>query len=65
MKFYMRILIKSVEKLQLSLKSNKTKGTFHEDIRRFMTVSTRIILGMRNVLNKSCVANPDTHFICN
>jgi len=40
-------------------------GTLHEDLCTFTTISRSILLRMRNVLNKSCRENQNTHFIRN
>jgi hypothetical protein len=54
---------KSVEKMQVSLKSDKWKGTLHENASTFMTVSRWILLVMINVSNKSCRDIQNTHFV--
>jgi hypothetical protein len=40
-------------------------GTLLEDIRTSLTISRRILLRMRNILDKSCRENENTHFIFN
>ena len=35
----------------------------HEDVFKFMTVSLRILLRMRNILNLNCRENQNTHFL--
>jgi hypothetical protein len=37
-------------------------GTLHENVFTFMTISRLILLRMRNVLDKSCRENQNTHF---
>jgi len=59
-KFILNISLKSVEKIQVRLKSNNN-GYFHEHICAFM-ISRSVILRMRNVSDKSCRQNP-THIL--
>ena len=40
-------------------------GTLHEDIITFMTTSCWILLRMRNVADKSCNENQNTHLVIN
>jgi hypothetical protein len=40
-------------------------GTLHEDLRTFVIISRLILLGMRNVLDKSCRENQNTRFMFN
>jgi hypothetical protein len=54
---------KSGEKIQVSLKSEKHKGTLHADQYTFLTISSAILLGMRNVSDKSCTENQNTHLL--
>jgi hypothetical protein len=56
---------KSVEKIQVSLKSDKNNGTLHEDLCTFMIISCWILLRMRNVSDKSYRENQNTHFMFN
>ena len=60
-KFDIYVFRKFVEKIQISLKSDKNTGTLHEDVFTFMTISRSILLRMRNVLDKSCRENQNTH----
>jgi hypothetical protein len=60
-KFDIYVFRKFVEKIQISLKSDKNTGTLHEDIFTFMTISRSILLRMRNVLDKSRRENQNTH----
>jgi len=39
-------------------------GTLREDIRTFI-ISRAFLLRMRNVSDKSCGENQNTHFVCN
>jgi hypothetical protein len=57
--WYLCIFRKSVEKIQVSLKSDKNNGTLHEDLCTFMMISRWILLRMRNV-----VENTKTHVLC-
>jgi len=60
------IIRKSVERIQGSLKFDKKKiGTLHEYQWKFMKISGRILLRMRNVSDKSCCENQNTYFIFN
>jgi hypothetical protein len=56
---------KSVEKIQVSLKSDKNNGTLHEDLCTFMITSRWILLRMRNISDKTCWQNQNTHFTFN
>jgi len=38
-------------------------GTLHEDLSTFMIISRSVILRMRNVSDKSCRENQNTHFV--
>jgi hypothetical protein len=40
-------------------------ATLHEDLRTFMIVSRLILLGMRNISEKVCRQDRNTHFIFN
>jgi len=40
-------------------------GTLHEELCTFMTVSCSVLLRMRNVSDKSCRENQNTHFVFN
>ena len=58
---------KTVEKIQVSLKSDKNNGTLHEDqyTRTFLIISRSVILRVRNVSDKSCRENQNAHFMFN
>jgi hypothetical protein len=49
-----------VEKIQVLLKSDKNNGYF-----TFMTKTPLLLLRMRNISDKSCIENQDTHFMFN
>jgi len=53
-------LWKSVDRIILSLESNKNNGTSHDYLCAIMTISRRILLRMRNF--QSCRENQNTHF---
>ena len=40
-------------------------GTLHENVFTFMTTARYIFLRMRNILDKSCRENQNTHFMFN
>ena len=53
---------KSVEKIQVSLKSDKNNGTLHKNQYTFLIISSSVLLRMRNVSDKSFRENRNTHF---
>jgi hypothetical protein len=57
--------IKSVDKIQVLLKSDKNSGCFTRRPRLFFIISCSIHLRMRNVSRKSCRENQNTHFVSN
>ena len=63
--WYLRIFRKSVETIQVSLKPVKNKDTLHEDRYTFLILSCSFRLRMRNVPDKSCRENQNTHFVFN
>jgi hypothetical protein len=52
-------------KIQVSLKSDKSNGSLNEDLRTFTIVSCWICLRMRNISDKNCRKNQNTHFMYN
>ena len=56
---YLSIFRKSVEKIQVSLKSNKNKGYQYT----FLIISRSVLLRMRNVSDESRRENYNTHFV--
>jgi hypothetical protein len=64
MKFYIYIFFlffrKSVEKIQVSLKSNKIRVLY---MNTFLIISLSFLLRMRGVLDKSCRENQNKHFV--
>jgi hypothetical protein len=61
--WYFSIFRKS--EIQVSLQSNNNNGTLHEDLCTFVIISRWILLRMRNVSDKSCRENQNTHFMFN
>jgi hypothetical protein len=61
--WHLWIFRKSAKKIQVSLKSDKNKGTSHEDQYIFLIISRSFLLGMGNVSGKRCGENPKTHFM--
>jgi len=62
-KLYSNIFRISVEKIQVSLKSGKNDGTLQEDLWTFMITSRWILSRIRNVSDRCCRENPNTHFM--
>ena len=56
---------KSVEIVQISLKSDKNNWYFTGDVSTFMTIPRYILLTMRNVLDISCREHQNAHFTFN
>jgi len=54
---------KAVEKIQVSLKSDKINGTLQEDQNAFLIIARLILLGMRNDSAKSCRKQRIAHFM--
>jgi len=57
------------EKLSINFKCHENlkviTGTLHEDQNTFLIISRSILLRMRNVSDKSCRENRNTHFVFN
>ena len=65
MKFVIWVFFENLSrKIQVSLKSDTNNGTLHEDRCTFMTISRSVLLTVRNVSDKSCRENQNTHFFC-
>ena len=60
---YMSIFRKAVEKIPVSLKPDKNHGYYTKDRYTFMIISRLFLLIMRNVSDKSCRENQNTHFV--
>jgi hypothetical protein len=58
--WHLSIFRKSVEKIQVSLKSDKITAALREDRRAFM-ISRSVLLRMRNVSDESSRENQNTH----
>jgi len=56
------IFRKSVEKIQVSLKSDKNNGYFSEDLFTFLTISRSLLFRIRNAPDKF-VEKIKTHFL--
>jgi hypothetical protein len=62
--WYLRIFRKPVENIQVSLKSDKNKGYFTWRTTHIFVITSRsFLLRMRNVPDKSCRENQNTHFV--
>jgi len=59
------IFKKSVEKIQVSLISDKITGILHEDQYTFIIISRSRFLRMKNVSDKNCRENRNKHFTFN
>jgi len=60
---YLSIFRTSAEKIKFRENLTRITGTLHEELCTFMIISRRILLRMRNVSDKSCRENRNTHFI--
>jgi hypothetical protein len=58
-------IFRKKEKKKVKLHSNLTRitGTLHEDQCAFLIISCSVLLRMRNVSDKSCTENKNTHFV--
>jgi hypothetical protein len=63
--WYLSFLEKSVDKFQVSLKSDENNGYFTWRLFTFFTVSHWIFLRTRNISNKSYRQNQNTYFTLN
>ena len=54
---------KSIEKIQVPLKSDKNNGYFTRRLFTFMTISRQILFRMRNLLDKGCTENQNTFYV--
>ena len=57
------IIAKKLRKTQVSLQYVKETGTLDEHLRTFLIISRSVLLRMRNVSDKSCRENQNTHFV--
>jgi len=62
MTFEIRVFLekKTVEKIQVSLESNKKSRTLHEDQYTFLIISRSVLLRMSNVSDRICRGNQKT-----
>jgi len=60
---YLNIFKKSIEKIQVTFKSNKNNRNLHADLHTFMKISCCIRLRMWNVSDISFRQNQYTHFM--
>ena len=56
---------KSVEKIQVSLKYDDIRGLLHYDEYTVLKISRSFLLRTRNVPDRSCTENQNTHFVFN
>jgi len=56
---------KLLRELQFDYNLKRITSTLHEDLCKFMIKSHAVFLRMRNVLDKICRENQNTHFIFN
>ena len=61
--WYWRIFLKSVEKFKVLLVSDKNNGHFTWRPTYILIISRSFLLRMRNVSNKTCRENQNTHFV--
>jgi len=54
---------KSVQKVQVLLKSAQNNGYFTRSLCAFVTVTRSFLLGMRNVSGENCRETQNTHFV--
>jgi hypothetical protein len=65
-KFYIWVFFENLSrKFKFHWNLTRTTGTLHENLRTFMTVTRWVLLRMRNVSDKSCRENQNTHFMFN
>jgi hypothetical protein len=65
MKIEIHVFLENLEKMQVSLKMTSITGTLHEDKYMFLITSCSVLLRMKNVSDKICRENQNTHFIFN
>jgi len=61
----LKFLRKSVDKFQDPLKSDKSDGALHEYQCTYFIISRSSLLRMRDISNKSCREDQNTHFVSN
>jgi len=60
---YLSIFRKSVEKIQVPLKSDKNDGALHEDQYTLLIICRSFLFRIKNISVKSCRETRNTHFI--
>jgi len=63
--WYLPIFLGFVEKIQVSLKSEKNNSTLHDDQHTFFITSRSILLRIKNVSDISCRENQNAYFMWN
>jgi len=63
--WHWRIFRKSVDRNQVTLRSENNNSTLHEYLCTFIIKLIWILLRMRNVSDKSCRKNKKTHYVFN
>ena len=63
--WYFGIFRRSDEKIQVSLKSGTNNGYLHRDQYTFFFISLSFLLRIRNVEDKHCTENRNTHLVSN
>ena len=57
------ICLKSVVKIKVFFSVTRITGPLHEDVCEFVTVCGWVMLRMRNVADRICTENQNTHFV--
>jgi hypothetical protein len=66
MKFGIWVFFQNLSrKFKFHLNLTRITDTLHEDLFTFMIIFCSVLLGMRNVSEKSCRENQETHFMFN
>jgi hypothetical protein len=64
MKIHVKTFFENLlRKQKFEWKPTRITGTLHEDVTTFMTISRWILRRMRDVSNKCCRENQNTHFV--
>jgi hypothetical protein len=59
--WYLSVVLKTVERIQVPLNWTRIKGTFHEDQFTFFIITFWDLCRMRNVSDRSCTGKQTTH----
>ena len=62
---YLKIFLKSFDKIQDSLKSEKINDNLYEYLCTYMIKFRSVLLSMRNISGKICIENQNTSFLFN